>query len=91
MIEIDFYIHFETLQYVFQLFDYFINFIVHVFACDFASHYPDPYKLYTIRRVIVKTLPTVSLLLMFFIKQLVIMYPVNFSLHKSVCTLKNTE
>jgi len=55
------------------------------FVCVLVSHYQtDLYKCYTIWRVIIKTLATVSLAVMVFIKQLVIMNPVNFSLHKSV-------
>ena len=41
--------------------------------------------------VIIKTLTLIGVAVMFCIKQLVIMNPVNFSFHKSVCTLKNTK
>jgi len=71
---------------------YLINCSFHVFVFVLASHYQTyPYNLSTIWCVIIKTLETFGLAVKKIIKQLVIMNPVNFSLHKSVCALKNTK
>ena len=66
-----------------------LSIIVSMFVCVcfwFRISKIGPYKRWTIRCVIIKTLAIIGLVVMFCIKQLVIMNPLNFSFHKSVCT-----